>query len=182
MFNQNFNNQYANFQNFLNMLQMYSNIIPNLPNNFGQYYGNNNNNFGNIQTQFMFNPFNDQNVIVNGGVMPRNDNFLLKSNADLFSNYPPGPRLNIEFETGAGLKVVIPTPLNAPVYELLHKFINKVVYCYKPQKPDKKALTKGKSGDIINKLSDARVKESEPRSGVKMKFNKIFIDKRSEMW
>ena len=126
MFNQNFNNQYLNFQNFLNMLQIYSNIRPNLPNNFGQYYGNNNNNFGNIQTQFMFNPFNDQNVIVNGGVMPRNNNFLLKSNADLFSNYPPGPRLNIEFETGAGLKVVIPTPLNAPVYELLYKFINKV--------------------------------------------------------
>ena len=33
--------------------------------------------------------------------------------------------------------------------------INKVVQPYKPEKKGKKGLTKGRSGDIINKLSDA---------------------------
>ena len=126
MQNQNFNNMNFNpnqFQAFLNMMQMNQNFNPNFPMNFNQNFGNN---MGNMQQPFNFNPF-EQNVILNGGVMPRPKNVPnMMNNQDLFPNYPPGPRLNILFETGTGLKIMIPTPLNATVHELLVKYMNKV--------------------------------------------------------
>ena len=127
MQNQNFNNMNFNpnqFQAFLNMMQMNQNFNPNFPMNFNQNFGNN---MGNMQQPFNLNPF-EQNVILNGGVMPRAKNAPpnMMNNQDLFPNYPPGPRLNILFETGTGIKVIIPTPYNATVNELLVQFMRKV--------------------------------------------------------
>ena len=126
MQNQNFNNMNFNpnqFQAFLNMMQMNQNFNPNFPMNFNPNFGNN---IGNMQQPFNFNPF-EQNVILNGGVMPRPKNAQnLVNNQDLFPNYPPGPRFNILFITGAGLKIMIPAPCNATVHELLSKFMYKV--------------------------------------------------------
>ena len=119
----NFNNQMS-FQAFLNMLmQMNPNFNFNFPMNFNPNFG------GNMQQQQpQFNLSNSaQNIILNGGVMPRPNNTPnMMNNVDLFPNYPPTPRLNVFFETGAGLKVNIPTPPNAPIHELLTKFMNKV--------------------------------------------------------
>ena len=119
----NYNNPMS-FQAFLNMLmQMNPNFNFNFPMNFNPNFG------GNMQQQQpQFNLSNSaQNIILNGGVMPRpNKAQNMMNNIDLFPNYPPIPRLNVFFETGAGLKVNIPTPPKAPIHELLVKFMNKV--------------------------------------------------------
>ena len=110
------------FQQFLNMLMQTN---PNFNFNFPMNY---NSNFGGNMQQQPFNLSNSaQNIILNGGVMPRpNKTQNMTNNVDLFPNYPPIPRLNVFFETGAGLKMNILTPPNTPIHELLVKFMNKV--------------------------------------------------------
>jgi len=70
---------------------------------------------------------NDQIIIQNGGILPRayrENNNRMKEDLP-FPEYS-GPRINIIFETGTGLKYNFPTPLNVPMKEVLLKYIRKV--------------------------------------------------------
>ena len=139
MFNQNNMNQAA-YQAFLNMLMMNQNFSPNQmdinnmmmqfmmmnPNFFQMNFPQNNPNFNSIQA-INVNPQNEQQIIQNGGVLPRpkdnvNNNL---NNKDPFPGFI-GPRLNIIFETGTGLKFNFPTPISVSVKDLLRQFIRKV--------------------------------------------------------
>ena len=139
MFNQNNMNQAA-YQAFLNMLMMNPNSSPNqmdinnmlmqymmMNPNFFQMNANHNNfqNFNAIQS-FAGTPQNQQQIIQNGGVMPRpkniNNNLI---NQDPFPGYI-GERINIIFETGTGLKLNFATPLSVSVKDLLRQFIIRV--------------------------------------------------------
>ena len=139
MFNQNNMNQAA-YQAFLNMLMMNPNSSPNqmdinnmlmqymmMNPNFFQMNANHNNfqNFNAIQS-FAGTPQNQQQIIQNGGVMPRpkniNNNLI---NQNPFPGYI-GERINIIFETGTGLKFNFPTPISVSVKDLLRQFIRKV--------------------------------------------------------
>ena len=133
MNNMNMNNINVGLLNaFLNMMMMNQNQMNNNqmdlnnmvnPNIF-QMNQQNNNNFNQFQVS---RNQNEQSIIQNGGVMPRpngvNNNIVRKE--DLFPGYI-GPRLNIIFETGAGLKFNFPTPYDVPVSQLLFNFIRKV--------------------------------------------------------
>ena len=122
-FNNNMNFDPVTFQNFLNMMQMNQNNMNMNPYYFIwlQMFQNN----PNLIQQFNAQNQNDQNIILNGGVMPRPKNIRNNLNNDPFPNYN-GPRLNILFETSTGIKVNIPTPTILPVEKLLITFINKV--------------------------------------------------------
>ena len=136
-FNQNLNqNSYQAFLNMLNMNQnYYANNQINLNNLMMQFMLMNPNFFGknNTQNNFQNNNFqsinlnnlSEENIIKNGGIMPRPNRANNLSNIDSFPGYT-GQRINIIFETGAGLKVNIPTPLNVSVEQLLIKFANRV--------------------------------------------------------
>ena len=129
--NQNFNNMNFDpvmFQNFMNMMML---MNPNLNNNiqmnnmYQNFYQMNQNNPNFVQ-QFAYYPQSTQNIIVNGGVMPRpNNKQNSMPNQDLFPGYY-GPKLNILFETGAGHKLNIPTPTTVTVEQLLLKYIERV--------------------------------------------------------
>jgi len=70
---------------------------------------------------------NDQIIIQNGGVLPRTyigNNNRMKEELP-FPEYT-GPRINIIFETGSGLKYNIATPYNIPIKDVLLKYIRKV--------------------------------------------------------
>ena len=70
---------------------------------------------------------NDQIIIQNGGILPRTyreNNNRMKEDLP-FPEYS-GPRINIIFETGTGLKFNFPTPFNVPMKEVLLKYIRKV--------------------------------------------------------
>ena len=85
-----------------------------------------NQNNPNFVQQFAYYPQSTQNIIVNGGVMPRpNNKQNSMPNQDLFPGYY-GPKLNILFETGAGHKLNIPTPTTVTVEQLLLKYIERV--------------------------------------------------------
>jgi len=144
--NMNMNNMNMNMNNmnmhninvgllnaFLNMMMMNQNPMNNNqmdlnnmvnPNIF-QMNQQNNNNFNHFQAS---KSQNEQSIIQNGGVMPRakggNNNNEIKKE-DIFPEYT-GPRINIVFETGAGLKFNFATPLNVSISQLLNKFIRKV--------------------------------------------------------
>ena len=103
---------------FLNMMMMNQNPMNNNqmdlnnmvnPSIF-QMNQQNNNNFNRFQVS---RNQNEQSIIQNGGVLPRangvNNNNKVKKE-DIFPGYI-GPRLNIIFETGAGLIFNFPTPL-----------------------------------------------------------------------
>ena len=139
-FNNNMNINQASYQAFHNMLNMNQN-----------YYLNNQINLNNLMMQYMmmnpnffqmnynpqnniqntaFQPINLDNlnqkyIIQNGGVMPRPNKVNNISNIDSFPGYS-GPRINIIFETGTGLKINIPTPINITIQELLIKFAKRV--------------------------------------------------------
>ncbi len=118
------------FQQFLNMLQMGQNFNPNYLNNLMMQYNMMNPNFfgnNNIQNQMFNNDFQQKiNIIQNGGVLMRpkqvNNNTLYQ---DPFPYYT-GQRMNILFETGAGLKLNIAAPYTISVQELLVTYIKKV--------------------------------------------------------
>jgi len=81
-----------------------------------------------LKTRFM--PSRNQNdhiIIQNGGVLPRT---YIENNNQMKEDFPfpeyTGPRINIIFETGAGLKYNIPTPYNVPMKDVLLKYIRKV--------------------------------------------------------
>ena len=139
MLNQNNMNQAA-YQAFLNMLMMNQNFSPNQtdinnmmmqfmmmnPNFFQMNFPQNNPNFNSIQA-INVNPQNEQQIIQNGGVLPRpkdniNNNL---SNKDPFPGFI-GPRLNIIFETGTGLKLNFPTPGTIKIKDLLKQFSKRV--------------------------------------------------------
>ena len=129
--NQDFNNMNFNpvlFQNFMNMMMLMNpNLINNMQMNtmYQNFYQMNQNN-PNFLQQFAYYPQSTQNIIVNGGVMPRpNNNQNSNGYQELFPNYI-GPKLNILFETGAGHKLNVPTPTNVTVEELLIKYITRV--------------------------------------------------------
>ena len=133
MNNMNMNNINAGLLNaFLNMMMMNQNVMNNNqmdlnnmvnPNIF-QMNQQNNNNFNHFQAS---RNQNEQSIIQNGGVMPRPNgvNNNKEQKGDLFPGYI-GPRINIIFETGTGLKFNFPTPNNVPVSQLLFNFIRKV--------------------------------------------------------
>ena len=102
------------------MMKMSGNYNPNM-----MIYQNFFQNNSNLMNQFN-NPLNPQNIILNGGVMPRSVNNLNNQSGNDPFPYYIGPRLNLLFETGAGLKLNFPTPINLKVKDLLLKFINKV--------------------------------------------------------
>ena len=134
----NMNINPAAYQAFINMMRMNPNF------NF-----NNSMNLNNMMTQFMMmNPsffqmnndnfqninfirpavenLNTQQIIKNGGVIPRAKNFNQSlQNEDSFPGYT-GQRINCVFETGTGLTINIATPINVIVQELLIKFANRV--------------------------------------------------------
>ena len=117
------------FQQFLNMLNMGQNFNPyNLNNYMMQYNMMNPNFFGNnLQNQMFNNQFQQKmNIIRNGGVLLRPNQVNMSSiNQDSFP-FHTGPRLNLLFETGPGLKINITAPYNVSVEELLLAFIKKV--------------------------------------------------------
>ena len=145
--NMNMNNMNMNYMNnmnmnninpamvnaFLNMMMMNQNVwnnnqmdLNNMVNpNIFQMNQQNNKKFNHFQVN---RNQNEQNIIQNGGVLPRatgvNNNNPVKKE-DLFPGYI-GPRMNIMFETGTGLKFNFATPLNVSVSQLLFKFIRKV--------------------------------------------------------
>ena len=130
--NQNFNNNMnfdpITFLNFMNMMQMNQNMNQmNMNMNMNPYFlwfqmfQNN----PNLMKQYNAQNQNDQSIILNGGVLPRPKNVQNNLNNDPFPNYV-GPRLNILFETGAGLKINIPTPNNLSIENLLITFTNRV--------------------------------------------------------
>ena len=130
MQNQNFNNMNFNpvlFQNFMNMMMLMNpNLINNIQmNNMYQNFFQMNQNNPNFLQQFAYYPQSTQNIIVNGGVMPRPNRNQSSGYYDLFPNYI-GPKLNIFFETGAGHKLNMIAPTTVTVEELLIKYINKV--------------------------------------------------------
>ena len=125
------NNNPMAYQAFLNMMQMNP--------NFNQ---NNQMNINNLMLQYMMmnnqfiqNPFqqiniggnfNQQQIIQNGGVLPRRDQLnYLNANKDSFPGYV-GERINIVFETGIGIIINIATPINVTVKDLLIKFTERV--------------------------------------------------------
>ena len=137
----NMNINPAAYQAFLNMLCMNPNFNPNnqinLNNMMMQYmmmnpsfFQNNNpqNNFQNFNSMQSANlgNLNTQNIIRNGGVMPRaNKNNKSLPYVESFPGYT-GNRINIIFETGTGLLINIPAPVNVTVEELFIKFANRV--------------------------------------------------------
>ena len=146
--NPNFNGSMTNmninpaaYQAFINMLCMNPNFNPNnqinLNNMMMQYmmmnpsfFQNNNaqNNFQNFNSMQSANlgNLNTQNIIRNGGVMPRaNQNNKSLPYVESFPGYT-GNRINIIFETGTGLLINIPAPVNVTVEELFIKFANRV--------------------------------------------------------
>ena len=125
------NNNPMAYQAFLNMMQMNP--------NFNQ---NNQMNINNLMLQYMMmnnqfiqNPFqqiniggnfNQQQIIQNGGVLPRKEQLnYLNANKDSFPGYV-GERINIVFETGIGITINIATPINVTVKDLLIKFTERV--------------------------------------------------------
>ena len=133
MNNMNMNNINAGLLNaFLNMMMMNQNIMNNnqmdlnnmINPNIFQMNQQNNNKFNHFQAS---RNINEQSIIQNGGVLPRangvNNNAVQKG--DLFPGYT-GPKINIIFETGTGLKFNFATPYNVPVSQLLYSFIRKV--------------------------------------------------------
>ena len=130
--NNNFmNNNPMAYQAFLNMMQMNPNFNQNNQMNINnlilQYMMMNN--------QFIQNPFqqiniggnfNQQQIIQNGGVLPRKEQLnYLNANKDSFPGYV-GERINIVFETGIGITINIATPINVTVKDLLIKFTERV--------------------------------------------------------
>ena len=89
--------------------------------NFFQMNFNLQNNIQNTDFQLInLDNLNQKNIIQNGGIMPRPNKVNNISNIDSFPGYS-GTRINIIFETGTGLKINIPTPINVTVQELLIK-------------------------------------------------------------
>ena len=130
--NNNFmNNNPMAYQAFLNMMKMNPNFNQNNQMNINnlilQYMMMNN--------QFIQNPFqqiniggnfNQQQIIQNGGVLPRKEQLnYLNANKDSFPGYV-GERINIVFETGIGITINIATPINVTVKDLLIKFTERV--------------------------------------------------------
>ena len=129
------------YQAFLNMMMMNPNFNPNnqinLNNMMMQYMmmnpnffqmNNPHNNFQNFNSMQSVNPgnLNTQNIIKNGGLMPRaNKNNKSFPFIDSFPGYT-GNRINVIFETGTGLLINIPAPINVTVEELFIKFANRV--------------------------------------------------------
>ena len=143
-FTGNMNNMNINplaYQAFLNMMMMNPNFNQNnqinLNNMMIQYMmmnpsffqmknpQNNVQNFNSMQSVNSGN-LNTQNIIKNGGVMPRaNKNNKSLPVMDSFPGYT-GNRINVIFETGTGLLINIPTPITITVEELFIKFANRV--------------------------------------------------------
>ena len=138
----NMNINPAAYQAFINMMNMNQNynLDPMTLNNLmiqymmmnPNFFQMNNpqlNNFQNLNKiqNANFGNLNNQSIIQNGGVMPRPNKFN-QSMANNIESFPGNfnKRINIIFETGTGLKINIPTPINVTVNELLLKFANRV--------------------------------------------------------
>ena len=184
-FNGNMNNMNINpvaYQAFLNMMCMNPNFNPNnqinLNNMMMQYmmmnpnfFQINNNQQNNLNINSM-QPVNlgnlsTQNIIQNGGVMPRaNKNNKSLPFVESFPGYT-GNRVNIIFETGTGLLINIAAPVNVTIEELFIKFANRVgvsqtllgkkiffIANGAAIKPDEKKLVGDFCKDFSNNLKD----------------------------
>jgi hypothetical protein len=139
MFQNNMNVNPQAYQAFINMINMNQNLNMRNSMNLNDYMMqymmmnpfffqmNNNIQYNNQNMQaFNLGNLNNQNLIQNGGLMPRKKNFNPNvNNIDSFPGYT-GPRMNVVFETGTGIHINIACPNNISVKDLLIKFAERV--------------------------------------------------------